>query len=78
MMISPNIYYETTMKGKSREDHLEEIRRVEADVRELEEIISRPGYMPSMFPDERTVLEWNREYLAILKKESGNEEVQDR
>ena len=49
MMISPNIYYETTMKGKSREDHLEEIRRVEADVRELEEIISRPGYIPSMF-----------------------------
>ncbi|MBR2759707.1 MAG: hypothetical protein IKD66_00920 [Solobacterium sp.] len=77
MMISPNIYYETNMKGKSRENHLEEIRLVKEDIRELEEVISRPGYVSSMFPDERTVLEWNREYLAILKKESGKEEVKD-
>ena len=52
MMISPNIYYETNMKEKSRENHLEEIRLVKEDIRELEEVISRPGYVSSMFPDE--------------------------
>ena len=68
MMISPEVFYDLHMKGKGKEDILEEINAVKEEMKELKAILKQPGYQRTMFPDEKTRLSWNREYLAILKK----------
>ena len=70
MMISPEIYYEEYLKGKTKEQIMTAIRGIKQDIGRLKNIMERPDYCAELIvhPSEDTRLHWTRGYLEIAKQ----------
>ena len=69
MMMSPEIYYETRIKGKSLEEIQEEIETLEADIKHQKEIIKNTYSEKALtMPSPKTTAKVEKEYLKIAKK----------
>ena len=68
MMLSPEEYHDTMLKGKSAEQIRQEILALEQEIRRLEEIVRRPEYLPAICPSEDVQLLCSREYLTQAKR----------
>ena len=65
MMISPEGYYEVSLKGKSQAEILKEIRSLKREINQLKRYMEEHSLEPEeMFPTRLTRLKCNREYLA--------------
>lgn len=64
-MISPEGYYEVSLKGKSQSEILKEIRSLKREINQLKRYMEEHSLEPEeMFPTRLTRLKCNREYLA--------------
>ena len=69
MMMSPETYYETRIKGKSPEEILKEIETLEADIKHQKEILKNPYSEEALtMPSPKTIVKVDKEYLKIAKK----------
>ena len=69
MMMSPETYYETTIKGKPQKEALKEIEALEADIKHQKEIMKNPYSEEALtMPSPKTVVKVEKEYLKIAKK----------
>lgn len=80
MMISPTVFAEMELKGKSKEEILTAIRSIKREINRLKKVIEAGKNSPEYFiePSPSTRLYWNREYLAeAIKayKEAGGEYI---
>ncbi len=70
MMISPEIYYELELKGKSQQEILKAIRSLKQEIsnlkKELEERCLEPKLM--MMPSPLTRIKCSRDYLEVAKQ----------
>lgn len=65
MMISPEGYYEVSLKGKSKAEILKEIRSLKREINQLKRYMEEHSLEPEeMFPTRLTRLKCNREYLV--------------
>ena len=65
MMISPEGYYEVSLKGKSKAEILKEIRSLKREINQLKQYMEEHSLEPEeMFPTRLTRLKCNREYLV--------------
>ena len=66
MMISPETYYESSLKGKTKEEVLTKIRGLKKTIGHLKRVIESPEYGSTEIiqPDEQTQLWCSRLYLA--------------
>jgi hypothetical protein len=65
MMISPEGYYEVSLKGKAQAEILKEIRSLKREINQLKRYMEEHSLEPEeMFPTGLTRLKCNREYLA--------------
>lgn len=64
MMISPEGYYEVSLKGKPQTEILKEIRSLKREINQLKRYMEEHPLEPEeMFPTRLTRLKCNREYL---------------
>ena len=64
MMISPEGYYEVSLKGKAQAEILKEIRSLKREINQLKRYMEEHSLEPEeMFPTRLTRLKCNREYL---------------
>lgn len=64
MMISPEGYYEVSLKGKSQAEILKEIRSLKREINQLKRYMEEHSFEPEeMFPTRLTRLKCNCEYL---------------
>ena len=70
MMISPEVYYEEQLKGKTKEQIISAIRGLKQEIGRLKNIMESPGYGQELIvhPSEDVRLHWTREYLAKAKQ----------
>lgn len=76
MMISPEIYYEENLKGKTSEEILKAIRSLKREITRLKNIAERPDYVCELHPSESVRISCSYDYLERAKlalKESGAE-----
>ena len=76
MMISPEVYYEQYLKGKSEKEIIKVIRGLKREIGHKKNILENPDNILDnlMFPSESTRIYWTREYLNKAKEalvESG-------
>ncbi len=76
MMISPEVYYEEYLKGKSEKEIIKVIRGLKREIGHKKNILENPDNILDnlMFPSESTRIYWTREYLNKAKEalvESG-------
>lgn len=76
MMISPEVFYEIELKGKSSSQILSQIRALKKEIRRLQDLIESPDYNTHVIanPTPRTQILCNRLYLEKAKEalaESG-------
>lgn len=63
MMISPEGYYRMNLKGKTKEEILEEIKFLKQEIADLKYDIKRRPFIEECMPTRSTMLECNYEYL---------------
>lgn len=64
MMISPELYKEQNLKGRSKEEIFKLIKELRKEISELVQIEDTPDSEPSpMLPGRRTIISCDREYL---------------
>ena len=64
MMISPEGYYEVSLKGKSQAEILKEIRSLKREIKQLKQYLEEHSLEPEVvFPTRLTRLKCYREYL---------------
>ncbi len=70
MMISPEVYYEEQLKGKTKEQIISAIRGLKQEIGRLKNIIESPSYDQELIvhPSEDVRLHWTREYLEKAKQ----------
>ena len=70
MMISPEVYYDEQLKGKTKEQIISAIRGLKQEIGRLKNIMESPGYGQELIvhPSEDVRLHWTREYLAKAKQ----------
>ena len=68
MMISPEMFYDIELAGKSARDIKKVIDSLKREMNRLVEIMENPTYRPMMLPDESTRLACTREYLTRAKQ----------
>ena len=71
MMVSPEWYAEEYLEGKTPEEILAEIKKMEREIRRLRRAITDPNYKnraEMICPDEKVQLQMNKEYLKIAKR----------
>lgn len=71
MMVSPEWYAEEYLEGKTPEEILAEIKKLEREVRRLRRAIADPNYKnraEMICPDEEVQLQMNKEYLKMAKR----------
>ena len=70
MMISPEVYYEEQLKGKTKEQIISAIRGLKQEIGRLKNIMESPGYGQELIvhPSEDVRLHWTREYLEKAKQ----------
>ena len=68
MMISPEGYYELSLKGKNADEILSEIKKLKRRITELKRIAEHPEYKSTMRPDEGAQISCSREYLERAKQ----------
>jgi len=70
MMISPEVYYEEQLKGKTKEQIISAIRGLKQEIGRLKNIIESPDYGQELIvhPSEDVRLHWTREYLEKAKQ----------
>lgn len=76
MMISPEVYYEEYLKGKSEKEIIKAIRDSKREIEHLKNILENPDNISDeiVHPSESTRIYWTREYLNKAKEalvESG-------
>lgn len=66
MMISPNSYYEYHLKGRSRQEIMDQIRLLKSEIKRLKKSIASSSYstLTSVSPTPMTRLKCCNEYLA--------------
>ncbi len=81
MMISPEIFYEDNLKGKSTAQIMTVIRNLKCEIGRLKNIVEHPDYGSrefAMCPSESTQIHCSREYLERAKQalvEAGGEYI---
>ena len=68
MMISPEVYYEEYLKGKTADQIMTAIRGLKKEIGHLKNKIEHPDYAPTMCPTESTRLWCSRLYLDRAKQ----------
>ena len=68
MMISPQGYYDTYLKGKTADELLTTIRSLKREINYLKKTIEHPEYQCMIHPSESTKILCNRMYLEQAKK----------
>lgn len=70
MMISPEGYYESELKGKDEQQIQSAIRRLKREIGHLKNVIEHPDYglQPVCCPFEKVKISCNREYLERAKQ----------
>ena len=70
MMLSPEVYYEEQLKGKTKEQIISAIRGLKQEIGRLKNIMESPGYGQELIvhPSEDVRLHWTREYLEKAKQ----------
>ena len=68
MMISPEGYYELSLKGKNSDEILSEIKKLKRRITELKRIAEHPEYKSTMCPSECVQIFCTREYLDRAKQ----------
>ena len=70
MMISPEVYYEEQLKGKTKEQIISAIRGLKQEIGRLKNIMESPDYGQELIvhPSEDVRLHWSREYLEKAKQ----------
>ena len=69
MMISPETYYETTIKGKTPEEILKEIETLKADIAHQKEVMKDPFSEEALrMPSPSTIIKVERQYLKAAKE----------
>lgn len=68
MMISPEVYYEEYLKGKTADQIMTAIRGLKKEIGHLKNTIEHPDYAPTMCPTESTRLWCSRLYLDRAKQ----------
>ena len=69
MMMSPETYYETRIKGKSPEEILKEIESLETDIKYQKETMKNPHSEEAFtLPSPKTIAKVEKEYLKVAKK----------
>ena len=70
MMISPEVYYEEQLKGKTKEQIISAIRGLKQEIGRLKNIMESPGYGQELIvhPSEDVRLHCTREYLEKAKQ----------
>ena len=70
MMISPEVYYEEQLKGKTKEQIISAIRGLKQEIGRLKNIMESPDYGQELIvhPSEDVRLHWTREYLEKAKQ----------
>jgi len=68
-MISPELYYEEYLEGKTKEQIMTTIRGIKMEIGRLKNTIEDPDYDISshMYPSLHTQIYWNRKYLEKAK-----------
>jgi len=69
-MISPEIYYEEYLKGKTKEQIMSAIRGLKQEIGRLKNTMENPDFDRELIvhPNEETRLHWTREYLERAKQ----------
>ena len=68
MMISPEVFYETELKGKTAPQIMNTIQALKQEIELLKAAMERPGYAPTMSPSEDVRLACTREYLDRARR----------
>ena len=70
MMISPEAYYEISLRGKSQSEILEEINELQEEINRLKQILKQSNKKAEavILPSPQTKLECYREYLERAKQ----------
>ena len=70
MMISPEVYYDEQLKGKTKEQIISAIRGLKQEIGRLKNIMESPDYGQEaiVHPSEDTRIHWTREYLERAKQ----------
>ena len=70
MMLSPEVYYEEQLKGKTKEQIISAIRGLKQEIGLLKNIMESPDYGQELIvhPSEDVRLHWTREYLEKAKQ----------
>ncbi len=68
MMISPEGYYELSLKGKNADEILSEIKKLKRHIAKLKRIVENPEYKSLMCPNESVQISCSREYLERAKE----------
>lgn len=69
MMISPEGYYEESLKGKSEAEILQEISSLKEEISRLKQVLESDEFSPEalMKPSPMTRIKCSREYLKMAK-----------
>ena len=68
MMISPEGYYESELRGRTHEQILRKIAGLKRQIAALKRTMEHPDYAPTMYPTEETQLWCTRLYLERAKE----------
>ena len=67
MMISPEEFYNESLKGKSTDQIMRVIRSLKREIGRLKNIVEHPDYSPTMCPTESTQIFCSKLYLEKAK-----------
>ena len=69
MMISPEVYYEESLKGKSEAEILQKISMLKEEISRLKQVLESDAFSPEalMKPSPMTRIQCSREYLKMAK-----------
>ena len=68
MMLSPDIFYENELKGKTETQIRITIRSLKQGIGRLKKIMEQPEYECTKRPSERTMISFLRKYLELAKQ----------
>lgn len=68
MMISPEAFYETEIKGKSKKEIRKVIHQLEKEIKKLQDEVENGTGEMHIDPSPETVLFWTKEYFELAKK----------
>ena len=69
MMMSPEAYYQSYLKGKNKAEILKVINALTQEIKELKETIATPDYIPLIVPSESVQLSCAEDYLKRAEEE---------